>query len=131
MAATSYRPLKLIAFNASGISRQRYELNKQLQDLHIDVALLSETSQTPWEGLYSNLSLYRTDRFPGRKGGTSVAVRKGISHNHVDLPALVSVEATGICMPIGNSEVLLATVCKSPDYTWSDEEIINLFSFRH
>jgi hypothetical protein len=43
MAARIHRPLKIIAFNAYGIWRQRYELSKQLKDLHIDVALLSET----------------------------------------------------------------------------------------
>jgi hypothetical protein len=57
---------------------------------------------------------YRIDDYPGRKGGTAVAVRKGIPHNHVDLPPLVSVEATGLCIPIGNSEILFASVYKSP-----------------
>jgi hypothetical protein len=42
-----------------------------------------------------NFHVYRTDLFPARKGGTAVAVRKGIPHNHVDLPPLVSLEATG------------------------------------
>jgi hypothetical protein len=65
-------------------------------------------------GFNPNFDFYRTDRFPGRKGGTAVAVRKGIPHNHVDLPNLVSVEATGVCIPIGNNEVLLAAVNKSP-----------------
>jgi hypothetical protein len=32
------------------------------------------------------------------------------SHNHVDLPPLVSIEATGVCILTGNSEVLLAAV---------------------
>jgi hypothetical protein len=39
MAARIHRPLKVIAFNANGIWRQRYEFSKQLQDLHIDVVL--------------------------------------------------------------------------------------------
>jgi hypothetical protein len=34
MAARIHRPLKVIAFNADGIWRQRYELSKQLQGLH-------------------------------------------------------------------------------------------------
>jgi hypothetical protein len=38
-----HRPLKVTAFHADGIWRQRYELSKQLQDLHITVALLSGT----------------------------------------------------------------------------------------
>jgi hypothetical protein len=46
MANRVHRPLKVITFNANGILWQRYELGKQLQDLHIDVALFSETSKT-------------------------------------------------------------------------------------
>jgi hypothetical protein len=82
------------------------------------------------EFLIPNYHLYRTDRYPGRKGGTAVAVRKGIPHNHVDLPPLVSVEATGVCISIGNSEVLLAAVYKSPFRAWSDADITELLSFR-
>jgi hypothetical protein len=55
----------------------------------------------------SNYRFYRTDCFPERKGRTAVAIRKGIPYNHADLPPLVSIEATGVCIPIGNSEVLL------------------------
>jgi exonuclease III len=115
MAARVHRPLKVIAFNANGIGRQRYELGKQLQDLKIDVALLSETHLKRHERFFlPNYHFYRIDRFPGRIGGTAVAVRKGIPHTHVDLPPLISVEATGICIPIGNSEVLLAALYKPP-----------------
>jgi hypothetical protein len=78
------------------------------------VALFSETYLKPHERFYiPNFHLYRTDFHPGRKGGTAVAVRKGFPHNHVDLPPLISVEATGGCIPIGNSQVLLAAVYKS------------------
>jgi hypothetical protein len=48
--------------------------------------------------------------FPGSKGGTAVALRKGISHSHVNLPPLASIETTSICIAIGSSEVLLAEV---------------------
>ncbi|PNF35683.1 hypothetical protein B7P43_G17443 [Cryptotermes secundus] len=102
MATRVHRPLKVIAFNANGIGRQRYELSKQLQDLHVDVALFSETHLKPHERFFiPNYYFYRIDRQSGRNGGTAVAVRKGIPHNHVDLPPLVSVEATGVCIPIG------------------------------
>jgi hypothetical protein len=62
------------------------------------VALLSETHLNP-----PNFHFYRTDCFPGRKGGSAVAVRKGIPHNRIDLPSLVSIEATGVCIPTGNA----------------------------
>jgi hypothetical protein len=40
------RPLKVTAFNGNGIGRQRHELGKQLQDLHIDVALFLDSPKT-------------------------------------------------------------------------------------
>jgi hypothetical protein len=68
---------------------------------------------------------------PRKKSGTAVAVRKGIPHNHVELPPLVSIEATGVCIPIGNSEMLLAALCKSPGHTWNDTDVTELLNFSH
>jgi hypothetical protein len=63
MANRVHRPLKVIAFNANGILRQRYELSKQLQDLHIDVALFSETHPEPHERFsIQNYHFHRIDR---------------------------------------------------------------------
>jgi hypothetical protein len=84
-----HRPLKFIAFNANATWRRRYELSKQLQDLHMDVALLSEIHLKPHERFFiPNYHFYWADRFPGRIGGTAVAVRKGIPHNQMDLCAI-------------------------------------------
>jgi hypothetical protein len=77
MAARFHMPLKVISFKANGIWGRHYELSKQLQDLHIDVSLLSETHLKPHETFFiPNYHFYRTDRFPGRKC---------IPHEHVDL----------------------------------------------
>jgi hypothetical protein len=84
------------------------------------VALLSETNLKSHERFYiPNYHFYCTESFPWRNGGTAVAVRKGIPHNHVDLSPFVSVEATGVFIPISNIEVLLAAVYKSPGKAWS------------
>jgi hypothetical protein len=108
MAARVHRPLKVIAFNANGISWQ-------LQDLHIKVAVLSGTQRKPHDKFFiPEYQFYRTDRFPWRKSGTAVAVRKGITHNRVDLFPPVWIEATGVCIPISNSEVLRARVVTGP-----------------
>jgi hypothetical protein len=96
------------------------------------VALLPETHLKPHERFFiSNYHFYHTGRFPGRKGGTAIAMRKGIPHNHIDLPSLVSIEATGVCIPNGNSGVLLAAVSKSTGHAWNDTGISELLSFRH
>jgi hypothetical protein len=39
-------------------------------------------------------------------------------------------EATGVCIPVGNSELLLAAVYKSPGKAWRDADITELFGFR-
>jgi hypothetical protein len=102
-----------------------------MQDLHIDVVLFSETHLKPHERFHiQNYHFYRIDHHQGRKGGTAVAVRKGIPHSHVDLPPFISVEAVGVCTPIGNKDILLAAVYKSPGRTWSDADIAELLSLR-
>jgi hypothetical protein len=63
-----HRPLKVVAFNANGIIRQRYELSKQLQARLRDVALLSKTHLKPHERFsIRNYHIYRNDRQPGAK----------------------------------------------------------------
>jgi hypothetical protein len=39
--------------------------------------------------------------------------------------SLVSLEATGVCIPIDNSEILLAAVYKSPGRAWIDADILS------
>jgi hypothetical protein len=60
-----------------------------------------------------------------------VVVRKGIPHNHVDLPSLVWIGAAGVCIATGNSEVLLWAVYKSPGHSRNDRGITEFLSFRH
>jgi hypothetical protein len=96
------------------------------------VALLSETHLKPHKGfVISTYHIYQTDCFSDRKGGTAIAVRKGILHNRVDFPPLVSVEAIGGCIPTDNSQILLAGVYKCSGLTWIDADITELLSFRH
>jgi hypothetical protein len=42
----------------------------------------------------------------------------------------LSVEATGVCIPIGHTEILLASVYKSPLRAWRDPDITELINFR-
>jgi hypothetical protein len=99
-----------MVFIANAIWRQCYECSKQLQNINIDAALLSETHLKPLERfLISNYHFYVTGRFPGRKGGTIIAVEKH-SHKYVDLPPFTSIETSRVFIPIGNSEVVFSIV---------------------
>jgi hypothetical protein len=86
-----------------------------MQDLKLDVALFSETHLKPHMRFYiPNHHIHRNDHLDGNKGGTAVAVKRGIPHTYVDLPPLLSLEVTGVCIPIGHTEMLLASIYKSP-----------------
>jgi hypothetical protein len=58
----------------------------------------------------------------GKKAELPLSVKRGI------IP-LLSVEATGVCIPIGNTEMLLAALYKPPQRLWSDKDITKLFGF--
>jgi hypothetical protein len=132
MASRVHRPISVIAFNANGIGRQRYELSKQLQDLHVDVALFSGTHLKPHKRLHiPNYNFYLIDLHPGREGSGDVAVRQGVPHNHADLPPLMSIQPTGVCIPNGDSDILLAAVYISAGRGWIDENITELLNFRN
>jgi hypothetical protein len=106
MAATVHRQLKVIAFNPNSTCRHHYELSKQVQGLHIDVALISETYLKSHKTFFiPNYHFYQADHFPGRKHRTAVAVTKGIPLKHANRPTLVSIEATVVCILTGNSEI--------------------------
>jgi hypothetical protein len=47
------------------------------------------------------------------KAQLPLLLEKAFPRNHVDLPPLILLEATGVCVPSGHSEVLLAAVYKS------------------
>jgi hypothetical protein len=44
---------------------------------------------------------------------------------------LISIEATGVCIPIGNSEILLAAIHRSPGRAWIDADFTELLNFRN
>jgi hypothetical protein len=95
------------------------------------VALLSEICLEFHERfVIPNYHVFRAARFSGFKGGTAVAIRKDIPYNRVDHLHLVSTEATVICIPIGNREILLVAVYKHLHRAWSDADVINLLNLR-
>jgi len=65
-----------------------------------------------------------------KRFGTVVAIRKGVPHTNVHLALLVSIEATGVYILIGNNEVFLAAVYKSPSRAWNDADIMKLLPVR-
>jgi hypothetical protein len=101
--------------------RQAYEVRKLLHDLGKHMALFTATHWKPHMRFFVlDYDIYRTDREDWNKGGNAIAVKTGIPHTCADLPPLLSAEATGACIPIGNTEIFLAYLYKSLQRLWSD-----------
>jgi hypothetical protein len=75
--------------------------------------------------------IHLTEREDEHKDGTAVAVKKDMPHTCVDLLPLLLVDAAEVCVPIGNTEMFLASVYKSPRKLWSDTDITELLRFRN
>jgi hypothetical protein len=130
MAATVYRPLNVVTFNSNGIGRQSYELRKQMRDLKIDVALLSETLLKPQMRFYIP-DYHISERSPRSTWGRNCRwSQKGNPRTHIDLPPLLSVEATGISIPIGLTEMLITSVYKWPLRAWRNADIAEILKLR-
>jgi hypothetical protein len=99
MQTTIHRPLKVEVFIANSTGKQTYNM-----------ALFSETHLKSHE-VYD---IYQTEHQDRHKRWFSIAVKRGIPHRCTGFPSLCSVEATGVCILGGNTEMLLAAVCKSP-----------------
>jgi hypothetical protein len=101
-----------------------------LNDLKTDVTLFSETHlKSHTRFCVPDYDIYRTDPEDGHKDRTAVVVKKGVPHACVDLPPLLSADATGVCIPIGNTKMFLAVLYKSPQRLRSGTDIIELLDF--
>jgi hypothetical protein len=79
-----------------------------LQDLGKDTALFTAAYWKPHIRFYIlEYDIYRIDREDGLKGGNATAVKTGNPHTCADLSPLLSVVATGVCIPIGHTEMFL------------------------
>ena len=101
----------ILPWNAQGVRHKKNELLQLLQTRRIPVALISETYLKVRDKFtMRNYKVYRNDREHRRGGGTAIAVHKTIQHTVVENPALHRLEATVICLNIGNKPTTLVSV---------------------
>jgi hypothetical protein len=77
-----------------------------------------------------NYQIYRNDRLDGNKGGTTVEVKKGITHTYVDFPPLLSLKATGVRIPNEHTKMLLASVYQFQLRARRDADIRQILNLR-
>ena len=89
--------LRIMAWNANGILKERLEFSEFLKSNTIDIALIAETklsTQVTWR--IPNYSIYRTDGPTTGHGGTAIVIKNTISHNHTTINGLTNVQLTTV-----------------------------------
>jgi hypothetical protein len=93
--------------------------------------VFSETHLKPHERFFiPNYHFYRTDHFPGTKGGT-VGSKKRHSPQPCRPASACFNRSHWVFILIGNSEMLIAAIYKSSGHAWIDADITEFLNFRH
>lgn len=109
--------LRIIHWNANGITNKSDELKILLNNEKIDIALINETRLLPSSKLtIPNYFTYRTDNSPRpgstANGGTAILIHRRIVHRHIVLNT--SLNFTTIEISLGQSPVRVSAVYKRP-----------------
>ena len=123
--------LTLLNWNANGLKQKRSVFAAFLVRHNIDVACVTEThfiQNEPFK--LSGYSVYREDRnHPIASGGVAIFIKNNISHHHIFLPALLTIESVGIRIKLQNGQLIsVLSVYKSPNRRFHDQDLENLFN---
>lgn len=121
--------LRVVSWNANGISSKIIETTDFLIQHDVDVLLLQETHLRPCNPLkFPNYTVYRSDRLVGRGGGTAIAIRNSLPHSLPDPQIILSqAEATSIFIPNTHFQHLqLSSVYLAPTRDFCNLDFLNL-----
>lgn len=121
---------RIMFWNCQGINRKRLELLNLVQEKKIDIILLNETHlssnkqfKLPNFITYSTNKPLVNDRPPA--GGTAVLINRKISHIQIQIHTN-SITNTAIQLKLGQYEIRLVSVYKSPGTPLQTKDIENL-----
>jgi hypothetical protein len=103
--------IKILYWNANGISRDLHEFYNYLDRHSVDVALVYETFLKHDSKINSNCdyTLHRLDRTTGPRGGVGIFIKKTIHHNVLPHFGTKLIEALGIEIQTTTSKISLIT----------------------
>lgn len=121
--------LKILYWNRQGTNNKKTELTNLVQQLKTHLILLNETQLlAKCNFKISNYITYRNDRMTvtgSRATGTAILLANKIIHHVVSIPTF-SVDKTTILIMLGNKEIKLSAICKSPGKPLQLTDIENL-----
>lgn len=121
--------LKIIFWNANGVTPKLNELSALLYTIKADIVLIGETKTNPQKPIkIRNYHTYRTDAKPlqGRaaSGGTALLVHRKIVHKQILLNT--SIFSTSIEISINNSITRISSVYNRPSQTLNNSDLNTL-----
>lgn len=112
------RQIKILAWNANGITNKLADLRFFVSEHDVDIILLGETHLTPQHNLSLNpYTVYRTDR-PNQNprkpsGGSAILVHRRVTHKHIPTSTKL-VESTAIQIEYRKSPITIVSAYLPP-----------------
>ncbi|XP_052743468.1 probable RNA-directed DNA polymerase from transposon BS isoform X1 [Bicyclus anynana] len=124
------RNLRVVTWNANGLTERRQELETFLLIENIDIALISETRFTPKTHItLKNYTIYTTNHPTGNNhGGTAVIIKTSIKHYVLAEYRIEKIQATSIALQDNKFETVFAAVYCPPKHTITAQDYKDYFS---
>lgn len=122
--------LKIMTWNANGLTERKLELETFLRTERIDIALISETRFTSKSHIsIKNYSVYTTNHPSGKAhGGTAILIKSNIKHYPLEPSSTDKIQATQIKTYDDNEGITLSAIYCPPRHTISKEDFKNFFA---
>lgn len=122
--------LKLLNWNANGLSKQENIFRNFLFFHEIQIACITETHFHPTDKFkIPGFNVYRNDR-PSRKaaGGVAIIIRKELAHCQIQCPTSDSLETVAINLNTTDSEIIIITAYKPPNKKFPENTLDKIFN---
>lgn len=122
--------IRIVTWNANGLTEKRQEFEVFLSVHKIDVALISETRFTSKSYLnIKNYTVYLTNHPSGNShGGTAIIIKNNIKHYPLEPYSTEKIQGTSVKIFDNNSEIALSAIYCPPRHSITAAEFATYFS---
>jgi exonuclease III len=120
-------PLKILLWNANGLSKHKNELKTALNDLKIDIALITETHFTEFS--IFNYTLYKTNHSDGTThAGSCILVSNSIQYNILTSFQEPSIQTTSNSIKINSISITISSIYCPPRHAIQRDFFLRFFN---
>lgn len=122
--------LRIVTWNANGLTERRQEILTFLQIEKIDIALISETRFTAKSHFtLDKYTVYTTNHPSGNShGGTAIIIKNNIKHHEIDKYSTDKIQATSIKVHSDKAETTMSAIYCPPRHNVTKNDYKKYFS---